>query len=279
MAQDDSTVQLPDRGGDRRYAADQYGDEVPDRGFGVGGADAPGGWESADPTRYQPGAAPGYPPPPEADRTRLLGGDGWGDVPQPPPFRDRLLVHGVWEVLLIVLVGGLLLFCFITEPRMLSAAGRNQLALNAATLGMLAIALSLSLRAATPNLALGAFATVAGTLFVRSISHGPLVAAAIAIGVSLAAGLVLGLVVAALHVPGWAASLAALCGGLATLTALNRNGTTVVLDNASVPDPGRHPIVWFAAVAAVSVLFGLLGLIGPIRRGVGGYRSVADPAD
>jgi hypothetical protein len=42
--------------------------------------------------------------------------------------------------------------------------------------------------------------------------------------------------------------------------------------------PTRHGMYWFAAFVAVAVLGALLGLLKPIRRAIGRYRPVADPA-
>ena len=45
-----------------------------------------------------------------------------------------------------------------------------------------------------------------------------------------------------------------------------------------VPDPARHASLWLIGVAGVSVLFGLLGLIGPLRRMVGSFRPLGNVA-
>ena len=168
MAQDDATVRLPGRG-DPGQAPDPYGTDATEHGFGSGGPyRTDEGYDDAP--VYQPGSVTSYS---EEDRTLMLGPDTWsGPAARPVLQRDRLLVHGVWEVLLILLVGGLSLFCYINEPKMFSGSGQAPLMLSAAILGMLAVAVSLSLRAATPNLAVGAFASVAGVLFVRDQGHG-----------------------------------------------------------------------------------------------------------
>ncbi len=288
MVQDDATVRLPGRGDpgqtpdgsapEPRYLPGpgdpQDGTGTAEHAFGSGGPyRSDDGYD--DTPVYQPGSVTSYP---DEDRTLMLGQDNWTGPTRSAFERDRLLVHGVWEVLLIVLVGGLALFCYINAPKMFSSSGQQALMIDAAMLGMLAVAVSLSLRAATPNLAVGAFSAVAGVLFIRDQGHGTLGAVLLAVGVSLAAGLALGLVVSVLHVPAWAASLGALCAGLAVLAFLDRHGVMVLPSGASVPDPARHASLWLIGVAGVSVLFGLLGLIGPLRRMVGAFRPLGDTA-
>lgn len=278
VSSDDATVRLPgDRGdADGRYATDSYG-EVPDRGFGVGGEQpaVPTPGYRPDEPRYETGQAAYRAP--ETDQTLVLGGAGWEPDEAPPrPPRDRLLVHGVWELLLAVGVAGMVAFCYVNQPGLFSSAGLRVLELQAATLGLLALAVSLSVRAAAPNLAVGAFAAVAGLLFARGYDGGVAGALAPALGVALLGGLALGVLVALLHVPAWAASLVALCGGFVTMTAVD-HGRAVSLPT-SAPDPARTALYWCVGVAAVSVVFGVVGLTGPARRGVGAFRPVADPA-
>lgn len=273
MSSDDATVRLPgDRGSaaDGQYATDRYGEELPERGFGHGDG-YPAAPEPAEP-RYQPGQASYQPP--ASDQTMVLGGAAW--EPDVPPPRDRLLVHVVWELLLLVLVGGLVAFCYVQEPAMFSASGLRGLETQAAPLGLLALAVSLSVRAAAPNLAVGAFAAVAGLLFVRGYDGSVLGAVLPAIGVALLVGLALGVMVALLHVPAWAASLVALCAGFVTLAAVDRGGVVHLPDSA--PDPSGTALYWCVGVAAASVVFGVVGLTGPARRGIGAFRPVEDPA-
>lgn|GEM_PF-1293846 len=268
MSDDDATVRLPGR----RTDPDTYPDDLPDRGFGFGG-DYPADGEA----RFDPGYAA-----PETDRTLSLPGAGTPPdaallTPPPPPPADRLLVHVVWELLLGILVAGLAVFCWQVEPAMFGADGVRALAVQAAMLGLLAMAVSVSLRAGSPNLAVGAFAAVAGLLFARSYQDSIATALVPALGVALVAGLALGVLVALAHVPGWAASLAALCGGVVATSLVGHGNPVLVADG--VPDPHRWAYVWFVAVAAVSVLAGVFGLVRPLRRGIGAFRPVADPAE
>lgn len=86
-------------------------------------------------------------------------------------------------------------------------------------------------------------------------------------------GLALAWAVVVLHVPGWAASLAAAAG------------VVVWIERWEVPvavqadyDPRRNAYYLFAGFAAVAVLLGAFGAIRAVRRLVGRFRPVADPA-
>lgn len=258
MDHDDRTIRLPgDRGGDPG---------LPDRGFGYD--------PSADTdqtAQFETGYAAPY-----GDRTMTLPGGPVGHA-DPAKAPDRLLVHGVWEVMLLVMVGALGAYCFLSQNRMFSGSGRDALLMSGALVGFLALAFAMSLRAAVPNLAVGGIATLAGVLFVKVSPHaGTLGGLGAALGAALAAGFVLGLVVILFHVPGWAASLGALCGCVA-LTAWLSRGRELTLHGHPYA-PGRQAVLWFALFAAVSILLGIIGLIGPVRRGLGSWRPVADPA-
>lgn len=269
---DGSTVRLP---GDRG---------LPDRGFGYDQGAAPdafaesgydtgygGGYGGDDPTQYDAGYASPYQANPP-DQTIAVGPDelaGSG--------KDRLLVHLVWEILLIVLVAGLAGYAYMTEPKVFSAEGRPVLFLTAAVFGLVALGLSLSLRAAVPNLAVGGVAVASGVVFAKLHGHGTPTSAALAVGVALLVGLAMGIVVAVLHVPAWAASLGGLVGSVALAGALAGHRGTVPL--AGHPyDPAKQATLWFGGFVVVSVLAGIFLLTPPLRRAVGAFRSDGDPA-
>ena len=90
---------------------------------------------------------------------------------------------------------------------------------------------------------------------------------------ALALGVVLGLFVAVVHVPGWAASLAA---ALVVLVFIQQRGAPVDVQGAY--EPTDHAIIIFGGFAAVAVLGGVFGSIKAVRRSVGRFRPVADPA-
>lgn len=278
MAEDDATTRLPGaQKADNRYATDGYDESGP----AFGGEFAP-----ANPTtRFSTGSAPSQPgyeqydygPPPPEDETLLLGSGGWEPEPPEPPH-DRLLVHVVWELLLLVMVAGLAAWCQSTEPAMFNSAGVRELAASVVVIGGLAVAMSLSLRAAVPNLAVGAVAVLAGVLFVRWLGHGAVTSLALAVGVALLGGLAIGVLVAIFHVPGWAAALVALCGAAVAVAGLTTGTATALPGNVKLPDLDQYATWWAGGVLAGSVLFGLFGLAEPIRRVLGSFRPTGDPA-
>jgi len=85
---------------------------------------------------------------------------------------------------------------------------------------------------------------------------------------------VIGVAVVGLHVPSWAASLGA---GLGVAVWLDYQGPSLPTEGGY--DPTDHAVYWFAGVCALSVFGGLLGLVPSIRRAVGRFRPVSDPAD
>jgi ribose/xylose/arabinose/galactoside ABC-type transport system permease subunit len=190
------------------------------------------------------------------------------------PGRDRLLVHVIWELLLAVAVAGLGFLLYHADSQALSGGGLRAVALSAATIGLVAAAVAMSLRAGVPNLAAGAVAVAAALYFARHYSGGTLQPLLIALGLAAAVGLVQGIVVVLLQVPAWAASLAVAAG----LVVWIGTGGPVSLTRAAY-DPTPHAYFWFGGFAGLSVLAGLAGLIPPLRRAVGRFRPVADPAE
>ncbi len=90
---------------------------------------------------------------------------------------------------------------------------------------------------------------------------------------ALALGVVLGVFVVVLHVPGWAASLGA---ALVVIVFIQQRGAPVDVQGAY--EPTDHAIIIFGGFAAVAVLGGLFGSVKAVRRAVGRFRPVADPA-
>nr|WP_199737012.1 MULTISPECIES: ABC transporter permease [Micromonospora] len=189
------------------------------------------------------------------------------------PGRDRIAVHVVWEVLLLIglAVTGWLLWR--ENPDALRGDGLKSLLVDVAGLGMLVLAAGLSLRAAAVNLAIGPVAVAAALHFAEQGDQGVREALLPALLVAALGGLALGLVVVVLHVPGWAASLG---GAAGVIVYIERRTTPVVVQGGY--DPRQTAIYLFLGFAAVAVLGGLLGAIKPVRRLVGRYRPVADPA-
>jgi ribose/xylose/arabinose/galactoside ABC-type transport system permease subunit len=187
------------------------------------------------------------------------------------PGRDRMLVHGLWELVLALAVAGVGYLLYRSDTTLFSTDGLRSLLLDITMLGAAGMAMALSLRAAVPNLAVGAVAVAAALYFTEHANGGVLQPLLLVIGLAAVAGVVQGVVVAGLHVPGWAASLgvaAVLFGWAGT-----RPGGEL-----KTFDPTPHAYWWLGGLAAVSVVAGLVGLVPPVRRIVSRFRPVGDPA-
>ncbi|MBV1853567.1 ABC transporter permease subunit [Catellatospora tritici] len=187
---------------------------------------------------------------------------------QPVSGRRALLAHGVWEAVLAVVAVVLVAFLLISHdsnrllPNLLAAIG---------TSGLVASALSLSLRTATPNLSVGSLAVVASVISARLTADGRpfVVALLLAVLATTVIGLVTGVVVALLSVPAWAATLAA--AAIADAVVL---GTT---DAQLVAATGIELAewLWFALFVLVTLAGGALWLVPAVRAGLGGSRGAA----
>jgi len=195
-----------------------------------------------------------------------------------PVARDRLWPHVVWE---IVLAAGVVAAVFAVrheDQGALSGAGLDNLLVLVSAGILLGSAFALSLRAAVPNLAVGAVAVVAGVLTAwLQAEHGYQlrVAALIALGGAVALGLVTAFVVVGFRLPGWAVGLGAALGLWAAAQSLSA-GHTLSLDGV----PNLRDWAWPLAIgaAALSVIGGVLGLLPRARLTLGQYRPSGDPA-
>ncbi len=195
-----------------------------------------------------------------------------------PVARDRLWPHVVWE---IVLAAGVVAAVFAVrheDQGALSGAGLDNLLVLVSAGILLGSAFALSLRAAVPNLAVGAVAVVAGVLTAwLQAEHGYQlrVAALIALGGAVALGLVTAFVVVGFRLPGWAVGLGAALGLWAAAQSLSA-GRTLTLDGV----PNLRDWAWPLAIgaAALSVIGGVLGLLPRARLTLGQYRPSGDPA-
>ncbi|RKN42715.1 ABC transporter permease [Micromonospora endolithica] len=189
------------------------------------------------------------------------------------PGRDRLAVHVVWEILLLVALAVATWLLWQEAPDTLRGDGLRDLLGDVVVLGLLTLAAGLSLRAATVNLAIGPVAVAAALHMAEQSDRG--VAAAIGPTAALAAivGLALALAVVVLHVPAWAAGLAVAAG---VIVWIEQRATAVVPQGTY--DPERDALPLFAGFAAVAVLGGVFGAVRAVRRLLGRFRPVADPA-
>ncbi|MFI7126302.1 hypothetical protein ACIBQ1_11460 [Nonomuraea sp. NPDC050153] len=158
----------------------------------------------------------------------------------------------VWEgVLGVVTVLGLGMVLF-TAP----SAHLLSILASSAPLGLVAVALSLSLRTGTPNLAVGAVSALSGVLIASVVVFlgMPLVVGLLLVLVLAAlSGLVMGAFTVLLAAPSWVVTLAAavVCDALSLAFSQAR---TVILPQP----PSLSPVVGFAVFAVVSVAGGLL---------------------
>jgi len=196
-------------------------------------------------------------------------------VPPPPGTAPRqlLLPQLVWEALLgLLLVAALI--AGTVHWHVLRGPG---LAATIAMLLLLGGALVLSLRTATPNLAVGIVMSVAALAYLRGLRAGWAVPVALLVVLALAlvVGLVMAVLTGPLGLPGWAVSLAA----VALLTAY-------VFGTQGRPETARPDQLWSAGTMdVVAVLVGLgtvaagvLWQVTGVRRALSGNRAAAVPA-
>ncbi|RLP90934.1 ABC transporter permease [Micromonospora sp. BL4] len=195
------------------------------------------------------------------------------DPGQGEPGQDRIGVHLVWEILLLAGLATLGWLLWRADSDALRGDNLRTLLVGLVGLGLLALAAGLSLRTAAPNLAVGPIAVAAALHYAEQGDQGLAASVGPAVAVAALGGLALALAVVVLHVPGWAASLA---GAAGVVVYIERRSAPVLVQGDY--DPARTSGYLFAGFAALAVLGGLFGAIRAIRRLVGRYRPVTDPA-
>lgn len=191
----------------------------------------------------------------------------------PPPPRDRLAVHWLWELVLLLAVGGLGYLLWRENPDALRGDQLSTLLVYATAYGLLGLAAGVSLRAGAPNLAIGPVAAAAMLYVAQEGGDGVVPPTLLATGAAVVLGIGVALLILLFEVPGWAASLAA---GLAVLVWINLQPAQVEV--AGAYDPTGQATFLFLAVAAVGMLGGLLASLPPVRRTLGRFRPTDDPA-
>jgi len=189
------------------------------------------------------------------------------------PGRDRMLVHGLWELALALAAAGVGYLLYRAQAGAFGGAGLRTLVLSTSVLGAVTLAAALSLRVGAANLAVGAVAGASALYFGQHGGDGLISHIAVVVGVCAVIGLVQGLVVVGLHVPGWAASIGV---GMVLLVWSNRQAAVAASD---AYDPNPHAYYWFAGFCILSLIGGVAGLVPSVRRMVGRFRPVADPAE
>jgi ribose/xylose/arabinose/galactoside ABC-type transport system permease subunit len=199
--------------------------------------------------------------------------DAFDDPSHGEPGRDRLGVHWLWEFLLLAATAAVALLHFRASPDSFRGEGFDVLLVAAAVLGLLALGAGLTLRAGVPNLALGPVAVAAALHFAENGDRGTEAAVLPAVAAAAVLGLILTVLVVGFHVPAWAASLA---GALGVVVYIQQRSGPVDVQGGY--DPNRHAVYLFGGFAVLALLGALLGAIKTVRRSVGRFRPVADPA-
>jgi ribose/xylose/arabinose/galactoside ABC-type transport system permease subunit len=140
----------------------------------------------------------------------------------------------------------------------------------AAPVGVLAMAFSLSLRGAVPNLAVVPLGALAGAMYAATLGDvGTTGAGLRALAVAAVLGLLIGVLAVGLRLPSWAASVAVglLATGLAVSVAPEEGLVS------AVPPFATGRVREFAVFAVVSIGAGLLCLVPRVRRTLGAYRD------
>jgi ribose/xylose/arabinose/galactoside ABC-type transport system permease subunit len=170
-----------------------------------------------------------------------------------------LYPHLAWEAVLLVALVLTIVLARAEHPSLFDA---NTLWLQWTLVGLLGAAVALSLRMATPNLAVSAFAAAGATWFVDRVNDGASVAVAgiVAVLLCLLLGLVLGAFVGLTGVPAWAASLGAYALLQALLLSSHGNGEAIQLRTGQLAE--GDVTAWFLLFVIVSVA-GAVALAAP----------------
>jgi hypothetical protein len=231
---------------------------------------------------YPPGSF-SYSPSGVGERTDAVQSRGYGranleDVFDDPahgePGRDRFGVHVAWELVLLLGAATVGYLLYQANRSAVTGDGLRGLMVSAAALGLLVLGAGLSLRAASPNLAVGPIAFAASVFFAQHASGGLLVTALKTALLALLVGAVIALVTVGLHVPAWAASLAA---GLAVVVWAQQHHEVLRLPPGAYQPTPQAPL-WFGGFALLALVGAFLGSIRSVRRAVGRFRPVSDPA-
>jgi ribose/xylose/arabinose/galactoside ABC-type transport system permease subunit len=199
--------------------------------------------------------------------------DVFDDSGQGGPGMDRMAVHMIWEVLLLLGCIGLFLLFRQTHRSGVSGSALHALLLSAASLGFITIGMALSLRAAAVNLAVGPIAAASAFFFASHSDRNLPATVGVTVLLAMAVGAVIAVLAVGFHVPAWAASLAAAFAVIVWIQKHNHSATDVATYH-----PAKQAYYWYGAFAALSLLGGVLGLVRPIRRAVGKFRPIGDPA-
>lgn len=179
----------------------------------------------------------------------------------PEPPADRMAVHAVWEIGLLLLGGGILFALTQASSGPFNERSWEGFAAALAPLVLAATAVAVSLRVGAVNLAVGPIALLSAWLFVDASGSGSLISLAMGMGAAVFAGVVLATLCAWLRVPGWAAGGAV--GGVIGLWA-GTAGDPAAFMLAELPSTGL--LAALAAAAGLSMFLGLVGSFAGVRE-------------
>ncbi|GAA2144538.1 hypothetical protein [Glycomyces algeriensis] len=173
---------------------------------------------------------------------------------------DRMAVHLVWEIGLLLLAGGVLFALTQSGSGPFADGSWTGFFAALAPVTMLATAMAVSLRVGAVNLAAGPIALIAAWMFVDASGSGAAMALGVGLGVAAFIGIVLATLTAWLRAPGWAASGAV--GGAIGLWA-GSSGDPSAFMLAELPSTGV--LAALGAAVGVSLFLGLVGAFGGVR--------------
>lgn len=199
--------------------------------------------------------------------------DVFDDPEHGEPGRDRMAIHAVWELLLLLGVAALGFLVWQDDRGSLRGESLDTLLVTIAGLGLITLGMGLSLRAAAPNLAVGPVAVAAGVFYAKEGNEGVVPTTGVIVLAAAALGVALAILVVGFHVPGWAASLGAV---FAAVVWLQKQAGTVELSGGY--EPRRHALYLVGGFAALAILGALVGSIKTMRRALGRFRPIGDPA-
>jgi len=173
---------------------------------------------------------------------------------------DRMAVHVVWEIGLMLLGGGVLFALTQSASGPFADGSWTGFAAALAPVVMLASAMAVSLRIGAVNLAIGPIALLAAWLFVDASGSGSAMALAMGLGAAAFVGIVLATLSAWLRAPGWAAS-GAVGGAIGLWAGTAGNPGEFML--SALPNTGV--LAALAGAAGLSLFLGLVGAFAGIR--------------
>jgi ribose/xylose/arabinose/galactoside ABC-type transport system permease subunit len=187
---------------------------------------------------------------------------------------DRMAVHLVWEIGLLLLAGGVLFALTQTDAGPFADGSWTGLFAALAPVIMLTSAMAVSLRIGAVNLAVGPIALFAAWMFTDASSSGSVMALGVGLGVAAFVGIVLATLTAWLRAPGWAAS-----GAVGGAIGLWAGGTGDPSQFMLSELPSTAVLAALGGAIGVSLFLGLVGAfsavrarIAPIRRTPAGER-------